>query len=240
MVGLRMSARAIARRCISPPDQRDGLVYVRLRKRGVAQGDVVAHGSRNEQAVLEHDPDPVSEGLGVNRRHGRAVDEDFAGLRFEGGRRQFENCRLAGSVCADERDDVADAECGGEVLDYGFCICARIGERHVAELEALHGVDAVSSTPWRRVRKYLVERIDAFAERSRFGEEGYDSLHGLHRREKEHLIDDHVPYRNRALGCERSRNAKDGNFADNQKHTQKSSERDRQTVHRAVAVFEIA
>ena len=69
--------------------RRDGLVYVRLRKRGVTQSDIVTYSPRNEQTVLKHDPDPVPEGYGVERCQGRTVDEDFAGLRLKGGCRQF-------------------------------------------------------------------------------------------------------------------------------------------------------
>ena len=86
------------------------------------------------------------------------------------------------------------------------------------------------------MRKYFIKRIDSFAKCCRLRQQGDDFLHGLHRREKKHLVDDHISYGNHALGGVRARHAKDDDLAYGQNRPQKCPERYRQAVHCAVAV----
>ena len=101
------------------PALRCRLGYVLICERGISQCDVVAHCAGDEETVLENDADASPECRVVKRLHPLSVHENFTGLRFEDGCRQLEDGCFAGSVGADERDDVAGAESGGEVLDDG-------------------------------------------------------------------------------------------------------------------------
>ena len=95
-----------------------------------AEGDVVAHGGREEERVLRDDADLAPQRAPADAANVDAVDEDAAGGRVVEARHEGGERRLAGARMADQRDRATGREVELDLLEHRPL-------RFVAERDAL-------------------------------------------------------------------------------------------------------